>query len=126
MSKPLLGCRILVVDDDVDAAELLGELLSVLGGEVVLAHDGARALTLMASFTPEVALVDIELTGMDGFDLARAIAMRPAPPPLIAITGHGEAWARRRSESVGFAAHLVKPIDTATLLETITRVTSRA
>jgi DNA-binding response OmpR family regulator len=68
MSQALKGRRILVVDDDVDATELLGELLGIAGGEVAVAHDAEAALALTASFAPHVALVDIELSGMDGFD----------------------------------------------------------
>ncbi len=107
------GLRVLLVDDNEDAARLLCELLQMNGHEVVVAHDGAAALVARTTFLPEVALLDIGLPRMDGYELARHLrAQQPTPHlRLIAITGYGEAKDRQRSRAAGFEEHLVKPVD---------------
>ena len=129
MEQGLQGRKVLVVDDDVDSAELLAELLRMAGAETALAHDGPGALELLARFQPDLALVDIELSGgTDGFALARAVGAQTSstsstsPPRLVAVTGHGEDWARRESLGAGFAAHVVKPIDSHALVALLVRV----
>ena len=105
--------RVLVVDDNEDAARLLSELLRMNGHEVVVAHNGAEALRARQGFVPEVALLDIGLPLMDGYELARRLrAQQPSPHlRLIAITGYGEAKDRLLSKAAGFDEHLVKPVD---------------
>ena len=105
--------RVLVVDDNVDAADLLGEMLRRRGHEVVIAHDGAAALRARQTFCPDVALLDIGLPVMDGYELAQHLrALYPnAPLRIIAVTGYGEAKDRARSKAAGFDEHLVKPVD---------------
>ena len=105
--------RVLLVDDNVDAALLLSEVLRLEGHEVVVAHDGAAALEARASFVPDVALLDIGLPVMDGYELARTLRARyPVPRTrLIAVTGYGEARDRALSREAGFDEHLVKPVD---------------
>jgi signal transduction histidine kinase/CheY-like chemotaxis protein len=112
-SAPLATRRVLVVDDNEDAATMLVELLKSAGHHVVAAHDGPTALVLAESFRPEVALLDIGLPVMDGFELARQFRATPAlrGTRLIAVTGYGQEHDRRASADAGFDAHLVKPVD---------------
>ncbi len=109
---PAAALRVLIVDDNADAADLLGITLRRRGYAVAVAHDGPQALALASSFGADVALVDIGLPVMDGHDLARALRARlgDRSPALVAVTGYGQASDRRRSAEAGFAAHLVKPV----------------
>jgi CheY-like chemotaxis protein len=108
--------RVLVVDDNADAAMLLGELCGDMGHDVRVAHDGPQALEILQEFTPEVAVLDIGLPVMDGYDLAKRIHDQLPACRLIALTGYGQEHDRRRSTSVGFEAHLVKPVDPSRVL----------
>jgi len=108
--------RILLVDDNEDAAEMLAILLSQLGHTVRMANDGPAALALLNGFEPEVAVLDLGLPIMDGFELARRLCeSRSSPLRLIAVTGYGQAEDRARTAAAGFAHHLVKPVDIAEL-----------
>ncbi len=112
--------RVLLVDDNRDAAEMLAELLRAAGHEVVVAFDGPSALGTLPGFNPEVALLDIGLPVMDGYDLARKLkAALPASPRLVAITGYGQEHDHRRSLEAGFDAHLVKPVQAAQVLAAV-------
>lgn len=104
--------RILVVDDNDDAAELVAEVLRSVGHDVAVAHDGPQALELLRTFHPDVGLLDIGLPGMDGLELARRMRELPLDPlpRLIAITGYGQAHDREKSRIAGFDAHLTKPV----------------
>jgi PAS domain S-box-containing protein len=110
-------CRVLVVDDNEDSAQTMAMLLALSGHVIRIAHDGASALEITASFRPHVVLLDIGLPGMDGYDVARQLRARPdmAKTTLVAMTGYGQEDDRRRSSEAGFAHHLVKPIDVAAL-----------
>jgi signal transduction histidine kinase len=103
--------RILVVDDNRDAAESLGGLLQLLGYEVCEAFDGEEAMRRATEFLPDVALVDIAMPKMDGYEVARAFRRDPRLQRvhLIALTGFGQDSDRDRSRSAGFDEHLVKP-----------------
>jgi signal transduction histidine kinase len=103
--------RVLVVDDNADAAETLVDVVQCLGGEARSAHDGVAALACAAEFEPDLAFVDIGLPGMDGYEVARRLrASRPAASlRLVALTGYGQPSDRRAAEAAGFDAHLVKP-----------------
>jgi CheY-like chemotaxis protein len=105
--------RVLVVDDNEDAATLLSEVLRLEGHEVQVAHDGPGALEARTSFVPDVALLDIGLPVMDGYELAEHLRARypSSDLRLIAITGYGEQRDRIRSRAAGFDDHLVKPVD---------------
>jgi CheY-like chemotaxis protein len=106
--------RILVVDDNLDAAESLAEFLTELGHEVRTAHDGPSAIDVAASFKPKICLVDIGLPVMDGYELARRLRHLEGLPRdvrLMAVTGYGQETDRRRSKEAGFDGHLVKPVD---------------
>jgi PAS domain S-box-containing protein len=113
--------RVLVVDDNVDASDLLGEMLRDAGHEVVVVHDGAQALRAVETFLPEVAVLDIGLPVMDGYELAERLRERlgGATPVMIAVTGYGQEHDRARSRHAGFAEHFVKPIMPAKLLSFI-------
>jgi signal transduction histidine kinase len=110
-AAPRARLRILVVDDNLDAAVLLAESLDDLG-DVRVAHDGPSALQIAETFAPEVALLDLGLPVMDGYELARRLraAARGAPVRLIAITGYGQEADFGRTKEAGFDAHLVKPV----------------
>jgi len=122
------GCRrqVLVVDDNQDAAESLAGALSMLGYSVEIAHDGASALQKVHEFAPDVALLDIGLPVMDGYELAKKIRERGLPIRLLALTGYGQPRDRERSAAAGFDLHLVKPIDLALLQGAIEGTDSRS
>ncbi len=115
------GRRILVVDDNEDARELLAELLRSLGHEVAVAEDGPTALEQLREFAAEVAILDLGLPVMDGFELARRVREQqgPAAPRLIALTGYGLDRDLAQTRAAGFAVHLVKPVDAADLVSAI-------
>jgi signal transduction histidine kinase/ActR/RegA family two-component response regulator len=104
--------RILVVDDNLDAADLIGTLLRAVGHEVQVANDPLQALAVADAFMPEIALLDIGLPVMDGYELAARLRETAGPNcRLIALTGYGQESDRKRSMAAGFETHLVKPID---------------
>jgi len=107
------GLRVLVVDDNVDAADMLSELMQVTGHSSVVANDGARALALAADFHPEVAFLDIGMPGMNGYELARQMRRLAGleGTVLVALTGWGDDNDRARSKAAGFDHHLIKPAD---------------
>lgn len=121
------GVRVLVVDDNVDAASMLAELLTSFGYETRVVADGPAALAEAARFHPDVALVDIGLPVMDGFEVAtRLRAQATRSVTLIAVTGYGQARDRQASADAGFAAHLVKPVDMDHLREVLASVSGDA
>lgn len=109
----MLNRRILVVDDNADAAETLALLLRARGHEVQVAHDGPSALELSRGFQPQAALLDIGLPEFDGYELARRMRHEHASRGLmlIALTGYARDDDRRLSAAAGFDHHLVKPVD---------------
>jgi CheY-like chemotaxis protein len=110
--------RVLVVDDNVDAAESLAAVLRTAGHTVRTAHNGPAAIGAAAGMRPDAVLLDIGLPGMDGYEVARAVRRGPAGGAvLIAVTGYGHEDDRRRSKEAGFDHHLVKPVDPAELLD---------
>ena len=114
-----LAKRLLVVDDNEDAANLLGEIARMRGHEVTIVHDPNQALDVVGAFQPEVAVLDIGLPGMDGYELARRLRLSVPTCRLIALTGYGQSKDRERALAAGFAAHLVKPVRVNDLLEMI-------
>jgi CheY-like chemotaxis protein len=105
--------RILVIDDNVDAARMLAEYLTELGYRVETAHDGPSAVVLAETWRPHVCLIDIGLPGMDGYEVARRLRSSGHIDPgarLIAVTGYGREGDRRQSAQAGFDVHLVKPV----------------
>ena len=114
--KATEGRCVLLVDDNHDAADLLADLLRLSGHEVRVAYDGSAALAALASgFEPEFAVLDLGMPGMDGYQLAaRVRAARPATV-LVALSGYTENGARVKSQAAGFAHHLAKPVELATV-----------
>jgi CheY-like chemotaxis protein len=113
--------RILIVDDNVDAAATLHMLLQSLGHETRMAHDGMRALKLAGEFNPDIVLLDIGMPGLDGYEVARRLRglKRDKPFRIVAITGWGQEADRQRSREAGFDLHLVKPVDPQDLLQAL-------
>jgi PAS domain S-box-containing protein len=105
--------RVLVADDNKDAADSLATLLALAGHEMRVAYDGLAALTAAREFHPEMALLDIDMPGLDGYAVAEALREESwaAQLAIVAITGWGNQQSARRAEEAGFDAHLVKPVD---------------
>ena len=115
------GKRVLIVDDNNDAADSLADLLRDVGHEVEVAYSPVAALKIVETFRPEVAVLDIGLPVMDGYELAARFRSNPltANCLLIALTGYGQTHDRIRSEEGGFQYHLVKPVDIAQLFRIV-------
>jgi DNA-binding response OmpR family regulator len=112
--------RILVVDDNADAADSLGMLLQVRGDEVRVAYDGLEALELAGDFNPEVVLLDIGMPKVSGYDVARRLReARGDTVFIIAISGWGQESDRKRARESGFDHHFTKPVDFDALLALI-------
>ena len=107
------GRTVLVVDDNVDAAQALALLLEACGYHVVVAHDGPAALAMIQEWAPDVALLDLGMPTMDGYELAAHLRFAPGAEAMkvIAVTGRDQDEDARASRANGFAAHLVKPVD---------------
>jgi signal transduction histidine kinase len=103
--------RVLVVDDNRDAADSLALLLQVQGHEVQIAYDGEQALQVAAGFPADLVLLDIGLPLMNGFEVARRLRSRGSAARLVALSGYGQPEDVRQSREAGFDAHLVKPVD---------------
>ncbi|HYW50601.1 MAG TPA: PAS domain S-box protein [Gemmatimonadaceae bacterium] len=121
---PESSLRILIVDDNRDAAESLERLLSMMGNTTRAVHDGESAIALVPAFDPHVVLLDVGLPRMNGYDVARAIRSLPCSgnTVLVAVTGWGQAEDKRRSADAGFDHHLVKPVEPSTLLQILAGV----
>ncbi len=107
------GRRVLVVDDNRDSAEMMTEILRAEGHQVMAAYDGVSALEMAVKFQPEIALIDIGLPGMTGYDLARRLLERARGRPmrLVAVTGYGDLADQLRARDAGFDLHVTKPPD---------------
>lgn len=105
--------RILIVDDNRDAADSMGMLLELLGNEVYVAYDGEQAMCAAAVHRPDVVFLDIGLPRMNGYEVARSIRKQPwgSEIKLVALTGWGQQEDRQRAQEAGFDRHLVKPLD---------------
>jgi len=114
--------RVLVVDDNEDAADSLATLLGVMGYEVRTAYDGPEAITAADEFQPAVALLDIGLPQLSGYDIARHVRQRRGNEVLlVAITGWGQEGDKLKAREAGFDHHFTKPVDYAALLEVVDR-----
>jgi signal transduction histidine kinase/CheY-like chemotaxis protein len=118
--------RVLVVDDNHDAADSLGALIGLLGADVRVAYDGRAALELFDAFRPAAVFLDLGMPDVDGYEVAHQIRSRPdaRDTVLIALTGWGQERDRRRSAEAGFDRHLAKPADVETLQSVLLSVAS--
>jgi CheY-like chemotaxis protein len=109
--------RVLIVEDNQDARDMYRILLELAGHEVLVADNGARGLELLKTARPDIALVDIGLPGMDGYELARRFRAEPGGKGvlLVALTGYSSSTDRHRSRQAGFDLHLIKPVDPGVL-----------
>jgi CheY-like chemotaxis protein len=120
---PLSPVSILIVEDDMDGADSMAAVLELHGFRVTVARTGGAALDLAADDPPDVALLDIGLPGIDGWEVARWLRERhPSRRPfLVAVTGYATEEDRRRSEVSGIDLHLAKPVEPAVLVGVIRR-----
>jgi len=105
--------RVLVVDDNVDAASMMAALVRQLGHDVVVVHDGPSALQAAEAYRPEIILLDLGMPGMNGFEVARSLRERGISPTprIVAVTGWGKPEDERRTREAGFDMHLIKPVE---------------
>ena len=117
--------RILVVDDNLDAAESMKMMMTLAGNDAEVAHDGGEAVERATAFRPDVILLDIGLPVMDGYDVCRSIRGESwgTGVYIVALTGWGQDEDRRKTAEAGFDAHLVKPVDPAMLMDMIANST---
>ena len=117
----------LVVDDNVDGAEMLARLLQMSHQETFVAHDGEAALSAAESLRPDVVLLDIGLPLVNGFEVCRRIREESwgKDMVLIAVTGWGQDADRNRSRTAGFNHHLVKPVDHVVVMELLSSIPAR-
>ncbi len=116
--------RILVVDDDKDAADSLAKLVGLSGHDSRATYDGASALRLAEEYQPDVVMADLAMPGVNGLTLAKSLSSRPSPPHLVAISGYVDGPHRRQATKAGFNNFLPKPFGDADLrrvLETARR-----
>jgi CheY-like chemotaxis protein len=116
--RPVTSRRILIVDDNKDSAESLAMLLRIIGHEVVAAYDGEQAVEAARATRPDVVLLDIGMPKLNGYETCRRIREEPWGREIffIAVTGWGQEEDRRRTEEAGFDRHMVKPVDSALLM----------
>jgi len=116
--------RVLVADDNVDAAKTLAMVLSLAGHEVQVSHDGPTTLDSATAFAPRVIFLDIGMPGMDGYETARRLRQLPGLEKvlLVAVTGYGQEAARRRAKEAGFDHYLTKPVREHTVLQLVAQL----
>jgi len=117
LQAPVCSLRILIADDNRDSANTLARLLRIGGNDARAAYDGVEAIEQIRDFRPDVALLDIGMPGMDGYETARQIRQQPGGTQivLIAVTGWGQEADKQRARAAGFDHHMVKPLDLAKL-----------
>ena len=121
MASPAPGRTILIIEDNADARDALRILLELDGHTVEAAGEGAEGLEIVQAKDPDIALVDIGLPGLDGYEVARRLRAKGSRRPLlVALTGYGQPEDRKRALDAGFDALLVKPVDPTTLSSLLT------
>lgn len=123
-----MSMKVLVVDDNRDAASTLSRLIEMVGHEVRTAFDGIEALAQAARFLPDVVLLDLGMPRMDGFEACRQMRAQPwgAKMAVIAVTGWGIEPVRLKTKGAGFDHHLVKPVDPDVILSTLDSLARQA
>ena len=118
------SCKVLIVDDNADAAESLGELLTIFGHQVSIAHDGEEGVEKARRFVPDLILLDLGMPRMNGFDACRLIRKLPGGSAItiVALTGWGQEEIRQQTTEAGFDQHLVKPVAPADLILVLERL----
>lgn len=115
----LAGVRILVVDDEPETLDLVAMTLRSVGAEVLEAHSAEEAIEKLDAEHPEVVLSDLQMPGLDGYDLVRMLKDRPEPPVAVALSASASMAEAARALDAGFAVHVAKPIAMVDLVETI-------
>jgi CheY-like chemotaxis protein len=113
---------LLIVEDNDDSAQVLRWGLEQLGYQVAIAHNGPVALQVAATVVPDVAVLDLQLPVMDGWELAKRLRARKNDLHVIAVTGYAHDEARTRSTEAGFSEHLTKPVDIDTIHQAVQRL----
>ncbi len=114
--------RVLIVDDNLDIAQLLSEALELEGYQTTTAHDASAALETWRRFQPQAGILDVGLPDLDGYELARKLRAEHGPAPvLIAATGYGQPGDRSRAADAGFDVHLTKPVSVRDLVRVLDR-----
>jgi two-component system, sensor histidine kinase len=116
---PRTDCHVVIADDNRDAADTLGMVLEAQGFSVSIAYHGREALDLVKRMQPEVAILDIGMPGVSGYDVARALRDAGSGTLLVAVTGWGSAKDVQRASSAGFDHHFTKPADPKALIALI-------
>ncbi len=126
-STPAPRRRVLIADDNRDAADTLAMLLEMSGNEVCVARDGEEAVSMAASFQPDAILLDIGMPRLDGYGACERIRLLPGVGAafIVALTGWGNDADKDRARAAGFDRHLVKPVDPVQLLEILAAVPAR-
>jgi CheY-like chemotaxis protein len=122
-SPKAVAHRVLVAEDNVDAAEALAMVLTLAGHEVQVTHDGPSTLTSAESFRPQVIFLDIGMPGLDGYETARQLRRLPGLEGtlLVAVTGYGQDTDRLRAKEAGFDHYLKKPVEPDTVLQLVSQ-----
>jgi signal transduction histidine kinase len=118
-ASALAGLSLVVVEDSDDTRDALRAVLQQLGANVSLARDGREALEMIAKGDPDLVLCDLSMPGMDGYEFIRELHRRPAPPPVVAISGLAGEADYQRTQEAGFDAHVKKPFDEATIVQAV-------
>lgn len=117
------GLRVLVVDDNRDAADSMAAMIGVLGNEARASYSGQEVLRLVENFPPDLVLLDIGMPGMNGYDVCRELRKTQGDRVrIVALTGYGQESDRGQSEAAGFDEHLVKPISLDSLQRVLAAV----
>jgi PAS domain S-box-containing protein len=125
--RPLEGIRVLVVDDEPDARQLVRRVLAECGADVALAESAARAVELLEAFRPDILVSDVGMPEQDGYDLIRQVRSRVAAKalPAVALTAFARSEDRRRALLAGFQTHVAKPVDPAELVAVVASLVER-
>jgi len=122
LDVPRIECRVLIIDDNRDAAKTIAMLVEELGASTRIAHDATTGLQALDESVPDVVFLDIGMPGIDGYETCRQMRRRPSnkAPVIIAVTGWGQPQDKQRALDAGFDAHLTKPVELDALARILT------